>query len=122
MQILPRLSFDGKKSFSDQPVLKHRMFWKPTHGLNYRLYQLDGEFKSRFDLHDYPFDRQNLTIRFENLTTPSDRLTCRSMALDWGLPLSDTAIAKTLQLPLWQFKSIQYAKETTRTTSKIPGF
>ena len=87
-------------------------------GLNYRLYQLDGEFKSRFDLHNYPFDQQNLTIRFENLTTPSDRLIYAIDTFGLRLPISNTAVAKKpYELPLWKFKSIQYAKEAIRTTS-----
>jgi len=25
-------------------------------GLNYRLYRINGDFKARYELHDYPFD------------------------------------------------------------------
>ncbi len=110
----------GKKSFSDKPVFNAAALLETDtiDGLNYRLYQLDGEFKSRFDLHNYPFDQQNLTIRFENLTTPSDRLIYAIDTFGLRLPISNTAVAKKpYELPLWKFKSIQYAKEAIRTTS-----
>jgi hypothetical protein len=35
-------------------------------GLNYRLYRVVGEFKANYDLHQYPFDEQQLLIRFQN--------------------------------------------------------
>src|SRR5260370_27570709 len=35
-------------------------------GLSYRLYRINGDFKARFDLHDYPFDTQQLLLHFQN--------------------------------------------------------
>src|SRR6516162_4815340 len=35
-------------------------------GLSYRLYRISGDFKARFDLHDYPFDMQQLRLHFQN--------------------------------------------------------
>ena len=35
-------------------------------GLNYRLFRITGEFKNNYDLHDYPFDKQQLLIRLQN--------------------------------------------------------
>jgi branched-chain amino acid transport system substrate-binding protein len=34
--------------------------------LNYRLYSISGTFKTSFDLHDFPFDRQSLLLRLQN--------------------------------------------------------
>ena len=38
--------------------------------LNYRLYRVVGDFKADYDLHDYPFDTQQLLIRFVNTEQP----------------------------------------------------
>jgi hypothetical protein len=35
-------------------------------GLSYRLYRISGDFKAHFDLHDYPFDTQQLRLHFQN--------------------------------------------------------
>jgi branched-chain amino acid transport system substrate-binding protein len=43
-------------------------------GSMYRLWQVRGDFKSDFDLHHYPFDRQSLAIRFFNARAASDRI------------------------------------------------
>jgi hypothetical protein len=62
-----------------------------------------GSLEDRFDLHDYPFDRQNLTIRFENLTTPSDRLIYAIDSFGLRLPLSIPPLPKKpYELPLWR--------------------
>src|SRR5215204_1721150 len=34
--------------------------------LHYRLYRITGDFKASYDLHDYPFDVQQLRVRFQN--------------------------------------------------------
>jgi branched-chain amino acid transport system substrate-binding protein len=87
-----------------------------TNGVNYRLYQVQGEFKNNFDLRDYPFDRQKLTIRLQNLRTPSDRLIYATDTL--GLQLSRTTTdEERYSSSLWQYKGIRYAKETVSTTS-----
>ena len=88
-------------------------------GLNYRLYQIRGEFKTPFDLHDYPFDQQNLAIRFQNTATPSDRLIYVIDTFGLRLPQSNTEAEKkpyqTLQL--WKFEKLQYAQEVFQTNS-----
>src|SRR5258707_2653297 len=35
-------------------------------GLNYRLYRINGDFKARYELRDYPFDTQQLLLHFQN--------------------------------------------------------
>ena len=33
-------------------------------GLNYRLYRINGDFKARYELHNYPFDRSSCSCIF----------------------------------------------------------
>jgi branched-chain amino acid transport system substrate-binding protein len=111
---------DGKHLIPNQPLFdpKNPIESSTIDGLNYRLYQIRGEFKNSFNLRDYPFDRQHLTLRFQNSTTPSDRLIYAIDTLGLRLPKTDL-IADQIRysLPLWKYQGIQYAKETFRTTS-----
>ena len=88
-------------------------------GLNYRLYQIRGEFKTPFNLRDYPFDQQDLAIRFQNTTTPRDRLIYVIDTFGLRLHQSNTDTEKKLYqgLQLWKFNKLQYAQEVFRTTS-----
>jgi ABC-type branched-subunit amino acid transport system substrate-binding protein len=43
-------------------------------GLNYRLYRVIGDFKTEFDLHDFPFDTQSLVVRFQNHEQPREQV------------------------------------------------
>ncbi len=88
-------------------------------GLNYRLYQVRGEFRNSYDFHDYPFDQQTLKLYFENVRVPSERLI---YAIDtFGLKLlkpDPEEVKKPYQsLQLWNFKKLQYAQETFSSTS-----
>ncbi len=85
-------------------------------GVNYRLYQVQGEFKNSFDLHNYPFDQQKLVIRLQNSRTPSDRLIYVIDTFGLQLPRKTTD-ADRYSSSVWQYKGIRYAKETVRTTS-----
>ncbi|MCC5636504.1 ABC transporter substrate-binding protein [Nostoc sp. CHAB 5844] len=111
---------DGKNTLPNQPIFNPADFIESStiDGLKYRLYQLRGEFKSSFDLHDYPFDRQKLTIRFQNTNIPSDRLIYAIDTFGLRLPITNTVKENNrYSLQTWTFKGIQYAKETFRTTS-----
>ena len=90
-------------------------------GLNYSLYEISGEFKSAFDLHNYPFDQQKLAIRFQNNTSSQDRLIYVIDTFGLKLPRSNTPNEqKPYQgLQQWKFKRIQYAQETFSTNSTI---
>lgn len=44
------------------------------HGVEYRLFRVKGEFSSVFDFHDYPFDKQQLAIRFHHKTLKRENL------------------------------------------------
>jgi branched-chain amino acid transport system substrate-binding protein len=43
-------------------------------GSVYRLWHVRGEFRSEFDLHRFPFDRQTLAVRLFNARAASDRI------------------------------------------------
>jgi branched-chain amino acid transport system substrate-binding protein len=43
-------------------------------GTEYRLWRVQGEFRTEFDLRRFPFDRQSLQLRFFNARASSDRI------------------------------------------------
>jgi ABC-type branched-subunit amino acid transport system substrate-binding protein len=43
-------------------------------GTDYRLWRIQGEFRNDYDLHSFPFDRQDLQIRLSNARASSDRI------------------------------------------------
>ena len=43
-------------------------------GTEYRLWRIQGEFRTDFDLHRFPFDRQSLQLRFFNARSSSDKI------------------------------------------------
>ncbi len=43
-------------------------------GTGYRLWRVQGEFRTDFDLHAFPFDRQDLQLRFFNARASSERI------------------------------------------------
>ena len=88
-------------------------------GLNYRLFQVAGEFKNSFDLRDYPFDSQKMTVRFLNTRLSSDRLIYVIDTLGLMLPKTDLEQQKRAfaGLQLWQFKDLQYAQDAIRSVS-----
>jgi hypothetical protein len=83
-------------TFSDLKDPKSFMPDKPLEAviegdLNYRLYHLVGDFKANFDLHRYPFDQQNLIIRFQNTSKPRQQV---AYAVDtFGLRVDETSYA-----------------------------
>jgi ABC-type branched-subunit amino acid transport system substrate-binding protein len=67
-------------------------------GTTYRLWRMRGDFKNDYDLHRYPFDRQDLIIRLFNARADSDRIAYvqdrRSAGSGLG-ELSDNGTAST---------------------------
>ena len=88
-------------------------------GLNYRLFQVAGEFKNSLDLRNYPFDSQKMIVRFLNTSLSSDRLIYVIDTRGLKLPRTDLEQQKRAfaGLQLWQFKEMYYAQEAIRSTS-----
>lgn len=91
-------------------------------GLHYRLYHVTGDFKASYDYHDYPFDRQNLTISFQNTTLTRDHLTYVIDILGLRLRADDTpdpavAAAAFGSLASWSYRSMRYTSDTFTSDS-----
>ena len=68
-------------------------------GLNYRLYRINGDFKARYELHDYPFDTQQLLLHFRNTQQRQELIT---YVIDrFGLRLADerSSLSRTAPIP-----------------------
>jgi ABC-type branched-subunit amino acid transport system substrate-binding protein len=87
-------------------------------GLHYRLYRVRGDFKSRFDLHDYPFDQQLLTVQLQNLHLSRNQVVyvvdaASRQSTDVGAfdanPVRD--------LTSWTLKDLRQYEDTERTIS-----
>ena len=80
-------------------------------GLNYRLYRISGDFKARYELHNYPFDTRQLLLHFRNtqqrqelVTYVIDRLGLR-LADERSSLVEDGAYSG---LELWRFVRLRY--------------
>src|SRR6476620_3367361 len=75
-------------------------------GLNYRLYRINGDFKARYEVHDYPFDTQQLLLHFRNTQQRQELVT---YVIDrFGLRLADERSSLVEDdaysgLELWRF-------------------
>jgi hypothetical protein len=91
-------------------------------GLSYRLYRINGDFKARFDLHDYPFDTQQLHLHFQNTERRRELIT---YVIDrFGLRLADDGSSRAEDgaysgLPLWRFLGLTYFVESLSSGSTL---
>jgi hypothetical protein len=92
-------------------------------GLQYRLYRIIGDFKANYDLHDYPFDVQQLVLRFQNTAQRRELI---AYVLDsFGLRLADDKSATAddsnayAGLPLWHFHQLRYFVDTFSSSSTL---
>ena len=91
-------------------------------GLSYRLYRINGDFKARFDLHDYPFDTQQLLLHFQNLEQRRELIT---YVIDrFGLRLDDDGSSRAEDgaysgLELWRFLGLNYFVESLSSGSTL---
>ncbi len=93
-------------------------------GLHYRLYHVSGDFKAAYDFHDYPFDRQTLSISFQNTSITRDQLTyvidAQGLRLrDDNTPDPATAAAAFSSLASWSYLSTRYSSDTFTSTSTL---
>jgi branched-chain amino acid transport system substrate-binding protein len=114
-----RIKFsDFSGSFDPAKPLQSRV----EDGLNYRLYQVSGTFKTDFDLHDYPFDTQSLTIRLQNQSHPLQEI---AYVIDsFGLQLdkpghNPAASAAFRSLELWHVTAVDPFVETFSVSSTL---
>jgi hypothetical protein len=93
-------------------------------GLHYRLYHVTGTFRADYDLHQYPFDSQQLKIRFQNSHLTSEHLVyaidaqglqlCSDNTLDYS-----TGISAFQSLSSWVYITTQYASDTFTSHSTL---
>lgn len=91
-------------------------------GLSYRLYRISGDFKARLNLHDYPFDTQQLRLHFQNTEQRRELIT---YVIDrFGLRLADDGSSQAEDaaysgLPLWRFLGLNYFVESLSSGSTL---
>jgi hypothetical protein len=91
-------------------------------GLNYRLYRVNGDFKTRYDLRDYPFDTQRLLLHFRNTRQRQELVT---YVIDrFGLRLADERSSLVEDdaysgLELWRFLRLHYFVDSLSSSSTL---
>ena len=91
-------------------------------GLNYRLYRISGDFKTRYELHNYPFDTQQLLLHFRNTQQRQELVT---YVIDrFGLRLADERTSLVEDgaysgLELWRFLGLRYFVDSLSSGSTL---
>jgi branched-chain amino acid transport system substrate-binding protein len=91
-------------------------------GLNYRLYRINGDFKARYELHNYPFDTQQLLLYFRNTQQRQELVT---YVIDrFGLRLADERSSLVEDgaysgLELWRFVRLRYFVDSLSSGSTL---
>jgi branched-chain amino acid transport system substrate-binding protein len=91
-------------------------------GLNYRLYRINGDFKARYELHNYPFDTQQLLLHFRNTQQRQELVT---YVIDrFGLRLADERSSLVEDgaysgLELWRFVRLRYFVDSLSSGSTL---
>lgn len=92
------------------------VFQKVSGGTLYKLYKVSGLFHVGYDLHDYPFDSQQIIISMEVLN-PSDKL---KIAFDQSGFQRDKNILERFRVRAWD-KLKYYITVDNRITSTVRG-
>ena len=91
--------------------------------LSYRLYRIAGDFKASYDLHDYPFDAQQLLLRFQNMEQQRERITYVIDTIGLRLTGETDTIADDENpyagLQLWRFIRLRYFVDAFATGSTL---
>jgi ABC-type branched-subunit amino acid transport system substrate-binding protein len=91
-------------------------------GLSYRLYRINGDFKTRYELRDYPFDTQQLLLHFRNTEQRQELIT---YVIDrFGLRLADERSSLVEDgaysgLELWRFVRVRYFVDSLSSGSTL---
>ncbi len=107
----PTKSFEFANMVDNSSATVERIGEEPdilANGVKYQIFRVEGRFVEPSTFFDYPFDRQQLTIKLEDSTYASDRLVYRFDG-------KDTGIDQDLIIPGWELASIS-------TISKLKNF
>src|SRR3954470_11775520 len=113
------------------PALLDRGAFDPTRplrtrqekDLSYRLYRIAGDFKASYDLHDYPFDAQQLLLRFQNMEQQRERVTYVVDTIGLRMTGETDTVADDENpyagLQLWRFGRLRYFVDALATGSTL---
>jgi branched-chain amino acid transport system substrate-binding protein len=90
--------------------------------LNYRLYRITGDFKASYDLHDYPFDVQQLRVRFQNAEQRRELVTYVMDTFSLRLTGEKSTVVEDgaySGLQLWRFLQLRYFADSFSTGSTL---
>ena len=90
--------------------------------LNYRLYRIVGDFKASYDLHDYPFDVQQLRVRFQNAEQRRELVTYVIDAFGLRLTGEKSTVVEDgaySGLQLWRFLQLRYFVDSFSSGSTL---
>lgn len=92
-----------------------------TEGLLTRIYHVKADFKMNFDLHNYPFDRQTLNIRFRHLSQTSDKLIYISDTMGVPLTIAEQPEGKNMSDTIggWFVRKIFFYPDMIRNISTL---
>ncbi len=89
---------------------------KKVDNVNYRAYRIQGDFKTSFDYHEYPFDMQQLTLRFQHPLLTRERAVYVIDTL--GLGQQSLATSGAFEgLSSWTLRNARFSQDTTRSSS-----
>jgi branched-chain amino acid transport system substrate-binding protein len=97
---------------------KSPMASRTVGGMKYRLYRVRGEFKNVFNFRDYPFDRQELTLRLQNARLTRDQVVYAIDTFGLRLPRNHPGELKAYSsLAQWRFQGMRYFQDTLTSNS-----
>jgi branched-chain amino acid transport system substrate-binding protein len=94
-------------------------------GRTYRLYRVADRFKANLEFHDFPFDRQRLTVLMQNRTQTADQV---SYVTDGEILNQDPrtylrsgadAGASINQVPNWVASSVRFFRQTVGSSDAL---
>ncbi len=94
-----------------------------ANGTKYRLYRVTGRFKVPFQFQDFPFDRQDLLISFQNRTLPSSKLVYAidrqllDLTQQQRLQSGTNAAVSINAIPSWETTKVQYYQDSIGSTA-----
>lgn len=99
--------------FSEENV-REELARESDDGVNYALFKIKSKFVATFDLHEFPFDRQGLTVELAHLTETADSLV---LVKDAGRLTQDSLTA--IYPAEWTFEGIDSYSGTYTVNSSF---